>query len=942
MNKRNELQACVDIHDPDVIGITEVKPKNSRYAIQECELALKGYELFHNLTEDGRGLAMYVKSEMKPSVCDAIISTFSEHIFVECRQSGGEKMLLGLIYRSPNSPAENTAELNKLMLQASALSAGVTVIMGDFNFPEINWETELSAAGPGHVATTFLKATKDCFFVQHQKEPTRYRQGEKANVVDLVFTNGEEIISDISTIAGLGKSDHFSLLITLNSTVKQQQNPKRPNFNKTDFEALKQILAECSWDELQDLSVNDTWARIKEKICDAINRTTPLSGSGGRKGKSWMDRGTLDSVRKKHKLFRRWQETRDGQDYMNYIKERNKARKACRKAQRNLENKVASEAKTNPRAFWQYVKTKTQARSGVADLKKKDGTKTKTDEEKAELLNEFFQSVFTTEGQGPVPETNEYTFNEELTDFGISVEVVRKLLAGLHIGKASGPDGIPPSVLAKAADELAEPIAQLFRKSLAAGQVPDEWKTALVTPVFKKGSKSSANNYRPVSLTCIICKTMEKLVREQILDHLQKNNLITKNQHGFVPGRSTITQLLECLDIWTSILDEGGTVDAIYMDYQKAFDSVPHQRLLAKISSLGIRGNVRNWIQSFLSGRRQKVVVGGAQSKEADVTSGIPQGSVLGPILFVMFINDLPENIKTNVKMFADDTKLYTRSDIEGNVTELQEDLNRLQEWSDKWLLKFHPEKCSVLKIGREKSEATYYMNKKETNSENVQETKSIVLGVSEVEKDLGVMIDSKLSFKDHVAYNTAKANRMVGIIRRTFDHLTEKTFVQLYKSMVRPLLEYGHCVWQPQLKTLCSDIEDVQRRATKLISSLKDKPYPERLKALKLPCLEHRRHRGDLIEVYKYTHGYYDVERPCFNLAASRELRGNSLKIQKNQHRLNVRANFFSERIVTAWNSLPDAVVTAPSIVSFKSRLDSHWINLPTLYAPMCQNMDC
>jgi hypothetical protein len=135
--------------------------------------------------------------------------------------------------------------------------------------------------------------------------------------------------------------------------------------------------------------------------------------------------------------------------------------------------------------------------------------------------------------------------------------------------------------------------------------------------------------------------------------------------------------------------------------------------------------------------------------------------------------------------MFADDTKLYTRSDIEGNVTELQEDLDRLQEWSDKWFLKFHPEKCSVLKIGRQKSEATYYMNKKETNSENVQETKSIVLGVSEVEKDLGVMIDSKLSFKDHVAYNTAKANRMVGIIRRTFDHLTEKTFVQLYKSMV-------------------------------------------------------------------------------------------------------------------------------------------------------------
>jgi hypothetical protein len=209
----------------------------------------------------------------------------------------------------------------------------------------------------------------------------------------------------------------------------------------------------------------------------------------------------------------------------------------------------------------------------------------------------------------------------------------------------------------------------------------------------------------------------------------------------------------------------------------------------------------------------------------------------------------------------------------------------------------------------------------------------------SDVEKHLGVMVDSKLSLKEHVASCTAKANKVVDIIRRTFKHLSEQTFIQLYKSLVRPLFEYGHCVWQPHLKTLCSEVEDVQRRATKLLGTLKDKPYPERLRALKLPCWEHGRLRGDMLEVYKYLHGYYKVQRSVFQKATTSELRGNSHKLHKCQYRLNIRGNYFSQRTITTWNSPPDAVVTAPSINAFKSRIDHHWKNLPSVYKPDCQN---
>ena len=181
----------------------------------------------------------------------------------------------------------------------------------------------------------------------------------------------------------------------------------------------------------------------------------------------------------------------------------------------------------------------------------------------------------------------------------------------------------------------------------------------------------------------------------------------------------------------------------------------------------------------------------------------------------------------------------------------------------------------------------------------------------------------------------------MVGLIRRSFDFLTETTFVQLYKSLVRPLLEYGHCAWQPSQKTLCSDVEDVQRRATKLLSSLKDKPYPDRLKTLELPCFEHRRLRGDIIEVYKYLHGYYDVNKPTFQPTTNGNLRGNALKLQKTRFRLDTRGNYFSIRAVDHWNRLSDSVVLAPSVNAFKSRLDKHWRDLQSLYDPPCQRTD-
>ena len=514
---------------------------------------------------------------------------------------------------------------------------------------------------------------------------------------------------------------------------------------------------------------------------------------------------------------------------------------------------------------------------------------------------------------------------------------MQQKLRKLKVNKAAGPDHISPIVivLSIAADVVAFPVAELFRRSLASGQVPEDWKRATVTPIFKKGSRLSPGNYRPVSLTCILCKVMESIVREKITQHLAENNLIHREQHGFVKGRSCVTQLLDVMDAWTEILDSGGSVDIIYTDFMKAFDSVPHRRLLSKVAAHGINGKVLGWLTAFLSGRSQCVVVNGAHSQWASVTSGVPQGSVCGPLLFILYINDLPEACTCPVRLFADDTKIYTRSDSEEYTKALQDDLDNLKQWSDNWLLRFHPEKCHVMKLGNKKSEASYCM-KETRNGEN----HNITLQESEVERDLGIYIDNSLNFKRHVGHTTTKANQIVGIIRRTFDFLSEDLFLQLYKSLVRPILEYGHTVWQPYHKTLCAEIEDVQRRATRLLPRIRDRPYNERLKALRLPSLEHRRLRGDMIDVFKYVHGIYDTDRPHFEpsrTTTSKETRGHSLKLTKQHCRLNMRGNYFSQRVINTWNSLPDTVVTAPTVNCFKCRLDAFWIDSPAMYEPTC-----
>ena len=426
--------------------------------------------------------------------------------------------------------------------------------------------------------------------------------------------------------------------------------------------------------------------------------------------------------------------------------------------------------------------------------------------------------------------------------------------------------------------------------------------------------RGAPENYRPISITSVISKIMESIVRDAIVAHMVKNNLLTDHQHGFVPGRDCMTQLLLSLEDWTNMIENSEAFDVIYTDFAKAFDSVAHERLMVKLENIGVKGDLLKWIYSFLCGRTQCVKVNGIRSRWKKVLSGIPQGSVIGPLLFVIFINDMPEEVKFNVcKLFADDCKLYGRVSTLGE-NKMQFDLSNLENWSKNWQLPFNASKCKVMHFGRQNPKHSYHLN-------------DHVLESMHSEKDLGVFIDDQLKFHVHTAAGAKKANQILGVVKKSYRTRDPTTMATLYKHMVRPHLEYGNTIWGPFYKDDIKTVEAIQRRATKLVNSLRDKPYEERLEALKLPSLVYRRKRGDMIQMYKIVNGLVRIDSNLlFTPAMISHTRGHSQKVFKSHAVKLARNNSFSQRVVSNWNRLPTNVIEAPSINTFKNRLDKFW----------------
>ena len=694
-NKLSEFQIRIRDQKHTIVGVTEVKAKNSKTKPLPSEYKMEwssDYNIFHaNLeSNEGRGLIMYIHNSLQASEIK-METSFDENLFVKIEINQTEKALVGLVYRSPsNNTTEQHEKLRSLIAEASNLKYDHQLIMGDFNYPQINWET-MSADNEKSEEQKFVECLEDNFLFQAVNKPTRWRGTDNPTVLDLIITGNEKNIEDLEYQSPLGKSDHCVILFSLvcRTLLNENLTPRR-RYNRGDYEGIRNELKNLDWEHYlkeNQNNIDETWDKFQVKIRQLEEKYIPLTKPMKRKNELPLEKEVVDVIKEKNRLNKKFIETKNEQLRKKYNKVRNKAGKLVKQARKNYEKNLAKEAKTNPKKVWKYINLKSKVKEGIGELCKDTNNpkseKTKDDGEKADILADFFSSVFTEEPEEEIPELPTKHIEHEWEDLQITEDTVEKLLKGLKEDKSPGIDNLHPMFLKELHHELATPLTIIFKQSLSNKKIPSEWKKARISAIHKKGSKSQANNYRPVSLTSIACKTMEKIIRNHVTEHINKNDLFTDKQFGFIAGRSTSLQLINVLEEWTEAIDAGKTIDCLYMDYKKAFDTVPHKRLLKKLETYGIGLNIIEWFKDYLGERTQQVSVNGQNSKWHQVTSGVPQGSVIGPLLFVLYINDLPDNIESPIYLFADDTKIFKIINNNEDQKSLQKDLDKLHKWTD-------------------------------------------------------------------------------------------------------------------------------------------------------------------------------------------------------------------------------------------------------------------
>ena len=598
----------------------------------------------------------------------------------------------------------------------------------------------------------------------------------------------------------------------------------------------------------------------------------------------------------------------------------------------DMESKEAQAVETiksNPKYFYSYAKRSSKNKSSIAPLQTPEGTLTNDAQEKAELLQTQYVGVFSDPQAADLDKSLSWVqpnVTDTLEDLHFSTKDIEDALSELDPYSAAPDHDIPAMILKACKTELAYPLWLMWDKSFQSGIIPPDLKLQEISPIYKKGSKAEPANYRPVSLTSHLIKTFERVLRSRLVEFLERNNILPDNQHGFRRNRSCLTQLLEHADTVLKHLNSGDEVDVIYLDYSKAFDKVDHRILLEKMKRYGIRGKVYNWIENFLTDRYQTVMVEGQKSSYQPVESGVPQGTVGGPVYFLIYVIDLALTLLHSKSLtFADDTKLLKAIMSLLCCSRLQEDLGKVFEWSVANNMQLHENKFEVINYCLNTSKVLHdlpFGAHLTALTHQYVTPGGVDIHPTDVVKDLGVYMSNDCSWSPHIKITAAQANKMASWVLSAFRDRSQLTMLTLFKSMVRSKLEYCCPLWDPPKIADIQSIEGVQRQFTRRIAGCKDLDYWDRLKKLKLMSLQRRRERYSIIQIWKI----YNSQAP------------NSTDIQfYTSDRLGVRATVpsynhqaqksksssydssFGVKAPRLWNLLPKDVNTVSTLDAFK-----------------------
>lgn len=934
--------------------ITETHLSNDEF---DAEIHIQNYTIYRTdrKERDGGGVCIYAQDKL---TCSVILSESNTICDILILKEQSLNLVVCLIYRPPNcKKVEFLPCVEKIRNILSEHSDCKFLLLGDMNFPTIDWSDPKNPKLPYSSNESdqkvqidaLLELTDELLLDQLISEPTRGK-----NTLDLTFTNITSDLFDCKITKCEAMSDHniIDMLIPdicSESTRNEIQDNSQPgnsetelsdlNFYKSDWLKIRSEISQVNWKEImKDKDADNKLSIMMKTIKEITVKYTPKKRNNKRRNKTSFFKQRRALWRKRRRLITTMLNSKNTvyKDSLNANIEKihSEIRKSFEEEQIEEENKAIEKIIVNPKYFFAYSKQKLQTRSKIGPLSK-DNRILKEPTEIAECLQEQFCSVFSSPDQSKIINDIDEHFNCDdstgLQDIDFSEEDIEKMISEIKSSAACGEDGFSALLLKNCKKELSVPLYILWRYSLDNSEVPIFLKRSKICPIHKGSLKSVPKNYRPVALTSHLIKLFEKIIRREIVQYLEENNLMNKNQHGFRKFRSCLSQLLDHYDLLIEMLQSRSkdNVDVVYLDFSKAFDVVDHNILLHKLKGLGIHGKIGKWIHQFLANRTQYVTVEGHASTEAPVLSGVPQGSVLGPVLFLIMISDIDENINSVIKTFADDTKVTQQICSPEDSKILQESLEKIYEWARKNNMKFNSSKFNLLRYGNN-SELKQCTSYKDPNNEIIKEEDHV--------KDLGVQMSANLTFTEHITLVSKKAKRLVYWILRAFKTRKKEPLLKLYCTLVQPRLDYCSQLFSPHKQLEWKLMEAVQRTLTSRISEISHLNYWERLSELKMYSVHRRHERYQIVYIYKI------LENLVPNLSVNKieskysERRGRLCIIptlansQCPSAIINAREASLPLKGAKLYNILPKYLrnITGISVESFKHHLDKYLLTIP------------
>lgn len=914
----------------------------------DAEINIANYTVFRadrKIRKNG-GVITYVKSEVAATT-EKLVEYSNGTVEMLALKLTNLNLILITVYRPPNTTQEEFQPIidktRDILLNLPAPDTEV-IIVGDFNFPSVNW-TDMKISGgtaEERQQATALKRLNESFYLsQIIREPTRGN-----NILDLVITNSFSLIHSYHTINTI-MSDHKLIYVhtNINSLHPINTQPKDSlaqntlghyNFHSkhTNWPLLKKALKETDWNLLlsDKNNVDDILHEIMTTCQANCNKYVPKKAILNKRNMIPRDRKIL--MRKRYGLQQRLGVT-------HYTPAREQLEQKIREIEMQLKMSIEEEQitkeqeavkniKGNPRYFFSYANKKLKTTSSVGPLLSKDNALTVDSTDMANILREQYESVFSAPKSEKIVVDKSSFFKiqrdavTQLNTISISEAEIEEAISEISPNSAAGPDGFHPKFLKMCSAELAKPLQLLWSKSLESGLVPELSKTGIITPIHKGGSKGLPSNYRPVVLTSHLIKICEKVVKKKLTTFLEAGNHLNKGQHGFRRGRSCLSQLLHHYEDILKGIQEGNNTDVIYLDFAKAFDKVDHGVLLHKLRDLGVTGSLGRWIHSFLTGRTQRVSVQGKLSEHSIVRSGVPQGSVLGPLLFLIHVNDIDANLlHASASSFADDTRIRMNVKNVADTRHLQHDINQILIWAQNNNMSLNGEKFELLRYGNNKHliDTTIYQFSDQT------------IPASAHVKDLGIHMSNDATFTHHYSNIAEVARRLSGWVLRTFKTREENCLITLWKTLILPRLEYCCQLWSPHKLQDIVTLEAVQRTFTTKIKGLHHLNYWERLNHLKLYSLQRRRERYIVIYAWKILEKMVPnvglQENPHQRrgrLCYVRDIQGTTLRLRT------LTYNSFSHNSARLFNCLPRHLRDLTGITpdTFKRHLDKWLSTLP------------